>query len=203
MTAHSDIFGGVPAEQLTPEVRDALTRLADENSLLRAALVETRSRVGELEQVADVDPVTGLPNERELERQLARAVRQAERHGTPAALLTIDIRGLSAINARHGRVAGDAALAHVARLLRGLIRTTDVVARCGSGFALLLDHLDPDSAVETGERIVRYVAEQPLDLGSTTVALEATVGVATILPGDGAKDVLQRAERNLERVKEF
>ena len=203
MTAHSDIFGGVPDEQLTPEVRDALTRLADENALLRAALSETRSRLGELEQVADMDPVTGLANERELERQLERAVHQAERHGTPAALLTIDIRGLAAINAKHGRVAGDAALAHVARLLRGLIRTTDVAARCGGGFALLLDHLDPDSAVETGERIVRYVAEQPLDLGSATVALEATVGVATILPGDSAEGVLQRAERNLERVKEF
>jgi diguanylate cyclase (GGDEF)-like protein len=203
MTVPGEFGHGIPAEQLTPEVRAALARLADEAALLRAALAETRSRLGDLEESSDVDAVTGLPSDRELERQLERAVSQAVRHGTPAALLTIDIKGLKGINERHGRVAGDAALAHVGRLLKGLIRTSDLAARSGGGFALLLDHLDPDSAVETGERIVRCIADQPLDLGSVEVPLAATVGVATILPGDSAEDVLQRAERNLERVKEF
>lgn len=203
MTSQSHIFAGIPADQLTPEVRDALTRLADENALLRAALAETRAQIGELEEASDVDPVSGLANECELARQLDRAVHQAQRHGTPSALLTIDLKGLAAINARHGRIAGDAALAHVGRVLKDLIRTTDTAARRGGGFALLLDHLDPDSAVETGERIVRLIAERPVDLGSARVAVEAIVGVATILPGDNAEDVLRRAERNLERVKEF
>jgi diguanylate cyclase (GGDEF)-like protein len=130
-------------------------------------------------------------------------VSQADRHGTSAAMITIDLKGLRLINERHGRIAGDAALAHVARLLKSLIRASDVAARTGGGFALLLDHLDPDSAVETGERIARFIASQPLDLGSARVGLEATVGVASILPGDSAQDVLLRAERNLERVKEF
>ena len=203
MTVPGEFGHGIPAEQLTPEVRAALARLADETALLRAALAETRSRLGDLEESSDVDAVTGLPSDRELERQLERAVSQAVRHGTPAALLSIDLKGLKGINERHGRVAGDAALAHVGRLLKSLIRTSDLAARSGGGFALLLDHLDPDSAVETGERIVRFIADQPLDLGSVEVPLTATVGVATILPGDSAEDVLQRAERNLERVKEF
>ena len=203
MAARSDLHGSIPDEQLTPEVREALARLADENALLRAALAASRARVGDLEEVADADPVTGLPGTRELERQLGRAVSQADRHGTPAALITIDLKGLAAINARHGRVAGDAALVHVARLLQSLIRTSDVAARTGRGFALLLDHLDPDSAIDTGERIAGYIAARPLDLGRARVGVEATVGVATILPGDSAEDVLARAERNLERIKEF
>ena len=203
MTAQTDIAAGIPAEQLTPEVREALMRLADENALLRATLAETRERIGELEEASDVDPVSGVANERELARQIGRALSQAQRHGTPAALLTIDLKGLKGINARHGRIAGDAALAHVGRLLKGLIRTSDVAARRGGGFVLLLDHLDPDSAVETGERIARFIADQPLDLGSREVGVGATVGVATIMPGDSAEEVLARAERNLERVKEF
>jgi diguanylate cyclase (GGDEF)-like protein len=203
MTAPVEIDCGVPAEQMTPEVIEALQRLADENALLRAALAEMRARVGDLEDASDADPVTGLPNERELAHQLERVVSQADRHGTSAAMITIDLKGLRLINERHGRIAGDAALAHVARLLKSLIRAPDVAARTGGGFALLLDHLDPDSAVETGERIARFIASQPLDLGSARVGLEATVGVASILPGDSAQDVLLRAERNLERVKEF
>ena len=158
MTARTGFDGGIPAEQLTPEVREALARMAEENALLRAALADTRSRLGEVEQATDVDPLTGLANARELRRQVERAASQAGRHGTPAALLTIDLKGLDDINARHGRVAGDAALVHVGRLLKGLIRASDVAARHDGGFALLLDHLDPDSAVDTGERIAGFIA---------------------------------------------
>jgi diguanylate cyclase (GGDEF)-like protein len=203
VSARPDFTRGIPDEQLTREVRAALARLADENALLRASLAEMRERVGDLEQSAETDPLTGLPNVREFRRQLDRVVSQAGRHGTPAALLSIDLKGLAGINGRHGRTVGDAALSHVARLLSGLIRTSDVAARIGGGFALILDHLDPDSAIDTGERIARYIAGEPLDLGHDEVTLDATVGVAAILPGDSAEDVLIRARRNLERVKEF
>jgi diguanylate cyclase (GGDEF)-like protein len=203
MTPFADIAGAIPPEQLTPEVREALARLADENALLSAALAETRARLGEAEAVSDSDPVTGLASARELRRQLERAVSHSERHGTPAALISIDLKSLAAINERHGRLAGDAALSHVGRLLKGLIRTSDVAARTGGGFALLLDHLDPDSAIDTGERIARFIAERPLDLGKAEIRIQATVAVATILPGDGADDVLERVRRNLERLKEF
>src|SRR3712207_8473481 len=63
MSAFTDITGGIPAEQLTPEVREALVRLADENALLRAALTETKARLGEALAVADDVPVTRLKRE--------------------------------------------------------------------------------------------------------------------------------------------
>ena len=194
----------IPEEQMTPEVRDALARMADENALLRAALSETRGRLGELEDSADSDPLTGLANERRLRRELDRVVSHTNRHGEPAALLSIEIAGLAALAARHGQIACDAALMHVARLLKGLIRTSDVAGRIGEGgFLLLLDHLDSDSAIETGDRIARFIIQNELDLGGSTVALQANVAVATILSGDSAEDVLRRAERNLERLKQF
>jgi diguanylate cyclase (GGDEF)-like protein len=203
MTAPTHSLAGIALDALAPDVREALARLVDENALLRAALAEARAQVGDLEDASDIDPITGLANGRELDRQLDRAIGHAVRHGTPAALITIDLKGLKGINERYGRLAGDAALAHVARLLKGLIRASDVAARTGGGFQLLLDHLDPDSAIDTGERIAQFIGAQPLDLGSAEVSVGATVGVASILPGDHAADVLVRAQRNLERVKEF
>jgi diguanylate cyclase (GGDEF)-like protein len=176
--------------------------LADENALLRASLAEMRERLEELERLADIDTLTPLPNRRRFVRELERVVGQTTRHGTPAAVLYVDLEGLKGVNDRFGRVGGDAALIHVARLLAGLIRATDVVARIGGDeFGLILDHLDHNSAIETAERIGRWIAKNPVDLGGAEVALQASIGVATILPGDSAEEVMARADRNLVRAK--
>ena len=184
--------------------REALQRLTDENALLRAALAEARTRLGEAEEQTGRDPLTALHDPRQFRAELERVLSQAARHGTPAALISVDLKDLKAINEGHGRVAGDAALRHVARLLKSLIRASDVAARGGGGaFSLLLDHLDADSALDTAERIARCISAHPLDIGHALVKLEATVSVATIMPGDTVEEVLRRAARNRERVKEF
>jgi diguanylate cyclase (GGDEF)-like protein len=190
MSEHSSPHGRVAADPLL------------ENALLRAALEEAQQRLLELEQKAENDPLTGLANERRFAAELDRVVGLAERHGTPAAIVTIDLRGLAAINERHGRIAGDSALVHVARLLSGLIRTTDMLARTGGGgFSLVLDHLDHNSAIETGERLARCIAASPLDLGHTRLPLGAAVATTAIMKGDTAPEVLVRAARNLKLAK--
>lgn len=179
-----------------------LEALIDENALLRASLAEMRERLGELERIADTDTLTPLPNRRRFLRELDRAVGQANRHGTPAAVLYIDLDSLKQLNDRHGHLAGDAALIHVARLLQGLIRTTDIVARIGGDeFGLILDHLDHNSAIETAERLERCIAASPFDVGGAQVPLKVSIGVATILAGDTVEDVIQRADRNMYRAK--
>lgn len=186
------------------DAREALQRLNDENALLRAALADARAQLGEAEEQATRDPLTALADTRQFRSELERVVSQAARHRIPAALISVDVDDLKAVNEGHGRVAGDAALRHVARLLKSLIRSSDVAARNGGGaFSLLLDHLDADSALDTAERIARCVAAHPLDLGHTQLKLAATVSVASILPGDSVEEVLRRAARNRERVKEF
>ena len=195
-----------PAKPDAPdkEAREALSRLTDENALLRAALADARAQLGEAEEQAGRDPLTALADARHFRAELERVVSQAGRHKIPAALISVDVDDLKAVNEGHGRVAGDAALRHVARLLKSLIRSSDVAARNGGGaFSLLLDHLDADSALDTAERIGRCVAAHPLDLGHTQLTLTVTGSVATILPGDSVEEVLRRAARNRERVKEF
>jgi diguanylate cyclase (GGDEF)-like protein len=155
-----------------------------------------------MEQSADADPLTGLPNRRRFERELERIVGQAGRHGTPAALLAIDLKRLDAVNELHGRLAGDMVLIHVANLLAGLIRSTDLLARIGGGcFGLILDHLDQNSAIETAERLARCIAADPVDLGGATLNVEAAIAVTGILPGDSAGDVIARSDANLTRTK--
>jgi diguanylate cyclase (GGDEF)-like protein len=197
-------MGNRKTDESDPAAREALSRLKDENALLRAALAEARAQLGEAEANAGRDPLTTLVDARQFRIELERVLSQAARHGTPAALLSVDIDGLKAINDGHGRVAGDAALRHVARLLKSLIRSSDVAARAGEGaFSLLLDHLDADSALDTAERIAGYVAAHPLDLGHAEIRIQVTISAASILAGDTVEEVLRRAARNRERVKQF
>ena len=201
MTAIGSITG-IPVEELTPAVAAELARLGDENALLRAAAADLRARLEALETTSERDPLTGLPNRAAFMRSLDRAVSQANRYGTPAALLYLDIDGLDALNARHGEVAGDAALIHVARQLDQLVRTSDFAARVGDDeFGMLLDHLDGESAIETAERIGRCIGDAPLDLGAAQVKVAVTVGVATILRGDSVEDVNRRGELTMRKAK--
>jgi diguanylate cyclase (GGDEF)-like protein len=191
-----------PEGEVSAEARVVMAELADQNALLRAALVEARERLSELEQVGDTDTLTPLPNRRRFIRELERVTAQTSRHGTEAAVLYIDLECLKGINDRHGHCAGDAALIHVARLLGGLIRSNDFAARIGGDeFGLILDHLDHNSAIETADRIARYIASVPLDLGGTQVTLTASIGIASVLAGDSVDDVLRRADRNIGRAK--
>ncbi len=177
-------------------------KLEDENALLRASLAEAQNRLQAIEQAADLDPLTGLPNRLRFVRGVERLVGQAERHGTPAALVSIDLKGLAAVNDQYGRLAGDSVIVHVARLLAGLIRSTDMVARIdGDVFGLLLDHLDQNSAIETAERLGRCIAATPVDVGGGQQSIQAEIAVTGILAGDSVEDVIERAERNLARAK--
>jgi diguanylate cyclase (GGDEF)-like protein len=173
-----------------------------ENAILRAALAEAQRRIEELEGQGESDALSGLANGRRFAAAVERVAGLAQRHRSQAAIVLIDLRGIDALNEAHGRLAGDSALVHVARLLSGLIRTTDLLARTGgSEFGLLLDHLDADSAIDTAERLARCIAANPLDLGHTKVKLEAAAASAAILPGDAAPEIMMRAARNLAQAR--
>jgi diguanylate cyclase (GGDEF)-like protein len=190
MSKHSSEFAGIPVET------------ADENALLRAALAEAQQRIRDLEGRSEVDELTPLPGASRFRTELERVTGLAKRHGTPAAVVTLELTNLAAVREAHGHFASDAALVHVARLLCGLIRTTDVLARVGEAeFGLLLDHLDLDSAIDAGERLGRCIEANPLDLGHAQVPLSVASATTGVLPGDSADDVLKRAAANLERVK--
>ena len=202
MTVQGNIGSGTPFAASEGIAQEALARLGEENALLRASLAELRARLEEMEQASERDALTGLPNRPSFMRALDRAVSQANRYGTPAALLYLDVDALEAVNARHGQVAGDAALIHLAKLLQGLVRTSDFAARVGGDeFAMILDHLDHDSAIDTAERLTRCIAAEPVDLGGKSLRIEVAVAATSILAGDKIEDVLSRAERNLALAK--
>ena len=172
-----------------------IARLVEENERLEKALLDMRSRVAELEQLADTDTLTPLPNRRAFMRRLEAVVQYAARHSTPAAILYIDLDGLKRINDDFGHHAGDAVLLHLARLLTENLRVTDMVARIGGDeFGLILDHLDEDDAKAKAKALADYVAEQRIKVGCTDILIRVTIGLAMVRVGESVASLIERAD---------
>src|SRR2546430_6113619 len=126
---------------------------------------------------ARVDPLTGLRNRREFERALTV---YGPKSSEPATLIYIDLDHFKRLNDTLGHPAGDAALAHVARLLETAVRDGDLVARIGGEeFAVWLPRTQLREGLEVAERIRRSIAEKPLTWSGSAYALTTSCGIAS------------------------
>lgn len=169
--------------------------LAEEIETLRAALAVMRARVAELEQLADSDTLTPLPNRRSFMRKLERTIADVARHREPAAVVFIDLNGLKQVNDTYGHKAGDAMILHVARELRAHVRLADIVARLGGDeFAIILNRAQPGDAEAKAAALSQHLSETLLDIGTAQLSVGISCGVAQILAGDTVESVLARAD---------
>ncbi len=129
-------------------------------ALLLAGAWALRREIHRLERLAFEDELTGVSNYRYLREELARQVVRARREGTPLSLLMLDLRDFKGYNDRHGHLAGNRALAEVARLIGLAVRPGDTVARFGGDeFAVILPGRAEDVAWRLGERLARKLAD--------------------------------------------
>jgi diguanylate cyclase (GGDEF)-like protein len=184
------------------EQRDP-AQMLEEIARLRADIVRLESRVEELDRLAHQDALVPLYNRRGMLRELEMMIARHERHGTPAAMLFVDLNDLKPLNDQFGHIGGDAALVNVAEKLLAGTRATDCVARLGGDeFCVLLDHADQQSALETAERLVDSIACEAFLFEGTPIPLSVAIGVTLIEGGDTPATVLARADKAMYRVKD-
>jgi two-component system cell cycle response regulator len=140
---------------------DWLTLPVDENelrlrarNLLRRKFYQDRLRadLGLALEMALVDPLTGLYNQRYLMQHL-RSLLERGQPG-PIAVLMIDVDHFKLVNDDHGHSVGDRALQTVASVLRANTRAIDSIARYGGEeFAVVMPDTDREQAGLAGERL--------------------------------------------------
>lgn len=186
------VFG--PPNRLESEEREGVERL-----LLAAAPRVAHLLAVEASEVrARTDALTGLPNRRGLER--AVALLESGR----AAMLIADLDHFKRVNDRFGHVAGDAALRHLAGLLRRALRTQDVAVRIGGEeFALWLPDADLTVATDVAERVRGMIEETPLRWNGREIGLTCSLGVAAT-PGSTSvvENLYSVADAALYRAKQ-
>lgn len=137
--------------------------------------------IGRLRHLSLHDPLTGLPNRRSLLAALDDEQQRLARGGAPYALLSIDVDHFKRVNDELGHAGGDAALVHIAEVIRGVARATDRPARMGGEeFVLLLPGTGADGARHAAERLRQALQARPFEHAGRPRALTLSIGVAVM-----------------------
>ncbi len=159
-----------------------------------AALVVRQSQAAaRLQELADFDALTGLPNRRQLERSLDAGLRSAAERQGQLALILVDLDNFKTINDVHGHDVGDALLVEVARRFgkqlsaaadfltgsQGELGTPPCIGRLGGDEFLIVLPAIQDASVASsfGEMLLASLAV-PVFLDGRSIQVRASMGAA-------------------------
>lgn len=179
-----------PGEELALRIKSLLrvralrqdlsdTRLKYRNELVREqkAAERIKRRHRRLRAMAFSDSLTGLSNVRFFQQWLATQFEIAVRYKLVMSVLMVDIDNLKRINDNCGHPFGDYVLTQFAEILRGQVRSSDVVARVGGDeFAVGLVETGRQDAVRFGRRLLRAVASNSFECYGRTEAITVSIG---------------------------
>ncbi len=161
-----------------------------------------------LEQRANLDALTEIPNRGSFEETLEKEWKRATRNQSPLSVAMLDIDFFKQFNDLYGHLAGDEALQKVAGALqKTLQRPADLAARYGGEeFVLLLPETSGESALIVSERVRTEVHDLNIPHSRSRVAnyLTVSIGVAS-MPGysdTGPETLLDKADKNMYQAKE-
>ena len=156
-------------------------------------------RRAQLEQLATLDPLTGIENRRALEAEIAIALSAFQRDARPIALAMIDLDHFKRVNDRHGHEVGDQVLRDFARLAEGAVRRTDRLFRYGGEeFVLLMPSTD-DLGLELAMSHLRLKIREGLRAEGEPVTV--SIGGAILRRNESRDAWVSRADTALYRAK--
>ena len=137
-----------------------------------------------------------------MEKALEKEFERSDRHGTPISLAMIDVDHFKKINDTLGHSTGDVALAHLAKVVKGVLRGTDILARYGGEeFVVILPGTKQADAVSVVTGVQRELTKNFFLHNSERVLITFSAGVAERMPGELVDAVLPRADAALYVAK--
>ena len=164
--------------------------------------VELSEAYQRIEELAELDELTGSFNRRCIMRMLDDEIARAHRSNTPCTIALIDLDWFKRVNDAYGHPAGDEVLRTFAITVFANIRHIDKFGRYGGEeFLLVLPDTPDGEAVRTLDRLRAIIAD--LDWSAFSPGMQVTIsaGVATLKPDETPDTFLARADRALYAAK--
>ena len=184
-------------------------RSRDDLRTTKARVDEAERRVNELQAELDKasalvrhDQLTGTLNRRGLEEAFEHEFARAQRRRSPLCVGLLDIDNFKRLNDTLGHDAGDAALIHLATVIRETLRPQDTLARFGGEeFVIILPDTPLDNAVTAFVRLQRELTRRFFLHDNEKLLITFSAGVTDLRAGDNQSSITKRADEAMYTAK--
>jgi diguanylate cyclase (GGDEF)-like protein len=190
----------VSFNQMAEQLADARTMACNYQDGLEAT-VTLRTR--ELRHLAEHDPLTQLPNRRQLFMHLKAVITRAQANLSSVGVFFVDLDNFKNINDSLGHAFGDRVLGAIAERLRARAGTGGFAARLGGDeFTIVFDGIENMEGVTTIGRELVHAFQEPVAVDGRDLMISISVG-ASVYPDHGrdAEALLRAADAALFRAK--
>jgi diguanylate cyclase len=164
--------------------------------------IELKAAYRRIEELAEIDELTGAFNRRCIMRMLEEEIARAHRLNAPCAVALIDLDWFKRINDAYGHPTGDEVLRTFAITMFANIRGIDRFGRYGGEeFLLVLPDTTQQSAVGMLDRLRAIIAELEWNAFSAGMSVTMSAGVTVLHANENSDNVLARADSALYAAK--
>jgi diguanylate cyclase (GGDEF)-like protein len=225
---HEDLLGTTSRIKGLAELKDIgelKSRIADEVIKLNQAVAEKQKReqtqyaqlsariaslqkkLQEAKVEASLDGLTGIANRRYFDYTIQRWISEHQKSEDPFVVALFDLDNFKHVNDGYGHQIGDQVLTATATEIGKGIRSSDFLARYGGEeFVVLSAGLRLAEAQKRFTTLLKHIEEVKFECRSeggemTKVSLTCSCGVAEYALGEGAKDLIRRADEAMYEAK--
>jgi len=166
-------------------------------------ITEQKENEEHIHYLANFDPLTGLPNRRQLNDRFEYTLALAKRGYKTFAVMFLDLDHFKEVNDSLGHGYGDALLIELARRLQSILREEDTISRLGGDeFILLLPDIDVQGATQVATKLQEIIS-LPFIIEQQELTVTASIGIA-LYPSDGTdrETLAKNADAAMYRAKQ-
>ena len=181
-------------------------------------ITERKDAERRLNQLANYDSLTSLPNRNLFRDRLTEALKRSDRKKIPMGLLFLDVDRFKIINDTLGHDIGDKLLQHVASVLTASLRKSDTVAIVdseenndstiarlgGDEFTIIIEGFGKEEFLaRVAQKIINTFAN-PVHMGGHELYISVSIGIAVYyLDGTSQESLIKEADSAMYRAKEM
>ena len=207
MTFKNDIKGTISVLTDTTMDFEQLKSHSDSIRMISKVVTSALNNIDlykKMEELSNVDGLTGLYNRRCFNNMIERKISEASRMNARLSMIMLDIDHFKNVNDTYGHKAGDDVIRFISKTIKNSIRKVDFAARYGGEeFVILLTNTTVDATAKIAEKIRNMVRDATVNADGALLSITASFGVSSYPePSMTAGDLVKNADTALYYSKE-
>lgn len=172
----------------------------DSSDLLQAELKEMQKLIQKTNELMVTDALTNIYNRRFIDERLPVDFAIHQTNHTEAQLIILDIDYFKHVNDQYGHLMGDKVLKDVARLMKQVYSTTEIIARYGGEEFLIYDPRPIEESLKSLNLLKNTIEQYPFVFEDKVIHITISAGLYTVSQ-DSPEEAIKQADCNLYLAK--